>query len=159
MSADTPYFSLFLSESCGPKQEEFLARCFYTAGQYDDPGSFTTLHNELSSKEAGRTANRIFYLSVPPSVFVAVAQNAARKASSPSGYTRVIVEKPFGRDLESSRALSRGLAEALTEEQTYRRVTQRGATGAHYGQMRSHACAFFCLLSLQHRPLFGQGAD
>ena len=38
----------------------------------------------------------------------------------PPGYTRVIVEKPFGRDLESSRELGRGLAEALTEEQIYR---------------------------------------
>lgn len=107
--------------------------------------------------QGDNVANRIFYLSIPPSIFVTVAQNAAKAASSksggaagsrsrsrrrptwlcreglpivlnsvssadgpPAGYTRVIVEKPFGRDLESSRELGRGLSEALTEEQIYR---------------------------------------
>lgn len=132
-------------ETCGPKQEEFIKHCFYTAGQYDDAASFKALSAELTKHEAGRAANRIFYLSIPPTVFVTVAQNAARCASSETGacgrlrarrcvpartpltrahrsagYTRVIVEKPFGRDLESSRELGRGLAEALTEEQIYR---------------------------------------
>ncbi len=128
-------------ETCGPKQEEFISRCFYCAGQYDETASFEKLSAELATHEVGRVANRIFYLSIPPTIFVSVAQNAARAASSktgallqtqsapwhgaltalsPAGYTRVIVEKPFGRDLESSRELGRGLAEALTEEQIYR---------------------------------------
>jgi hypothetical protein len=47
------------------------------------------------------------------------------RARRASGYTRVIVEKPFGRDLESSRELGRGLAEALTEEQIYRCASKR----------------------------------
>ena len=108
------------SENCGDKQDAFLKRCFYVSGQYDQESSFVALDAALCSYEAGRKANRIFYLSTPPSIFVPVAQNAARKASSTTGYTRVIVEKPFGRDLESSRALGRGLYEALTEEQIYR---------------------------------------
>jgi len=107
-------------ENCGDKQDAFLKRCFYVSGQYDQESSFVALDAALCSYEAGRKANRIFYLSTPPSIFVPVAQNAARKASSTTGYTRVIVEKPFGRDLESSRALGRGLYEALTEEQIYR---------------------------------------
>ena len=107
-------------EKCGDKQEAFLKRCFYVAGQYDNAASFQALDAELRGHEAGRKANRIFYLSTPPSIFVPVAQNAARNASSKTGYTRVIVEKPFGRDLESSRALGSGLYEALTEEQIYR---------------------------------------
>ncbi len=77
-----------LSESCGPKQEEFLNRCFYTAGQYDDAASFQRLSAEMEKHEGGRKANRIFYLSVPPSVFVAVAQNAARSAASKTGARR-----------------------------------------------------------------------
>ena len=107
-------------EKCGEQQEAFLKRCFYVAGQYDNAASFQALDAELRGHEAGRKANRIFYLSTPPSIFVPVAQNAARNASSKTGYTRVIVEKPFGRDLESSRALGSGLYEALTEEQIYR---------------------------------------
>jgi glucose-6-phosphate 1-dehydrogenase len=108
------------SESCGPKQEEFLKRCFYTSGQYDAAESFQALSAEIAKHERGTKAHRLFYLSVPPSIFVAVAQNAAREAASVSGYTRVIVEKPFGRDLESSRALGKGLNECLSEEQIYR---------------------------------------
>jgi hypothetical protein len=73
------------SETCGPKQEEFIKRCFYTAGQYDATASFDELSAELSKHEVGRAANRIFYLSIPPTVFVAVAQNAARCASSTTG--------------------------------------------------------------------------
>ena len=72
-------------ETCGPKQEEFIKHCFYTAGQYDDAASFTALSAELTKHEAGRAANRIFYLSIPPTVFVTVAQNAARCASSETG--------------------------------------------------------------------------
>ena len=75
-------------ETCGPKQEEFIKRCFYCAGQYDEAASFVRLSAELSQLEAGRTANRIFYLSIPPTVFVTVAQNAARCASSTTGAWR-----------------------------------------------------------------------
>jgi glucose-6-phosphate 1-dehydrogenase len=107
-------------ENCAAAQAEFLARCFYCQGQYDEPASFVRLSQLANALEGEHAANRIFYLSIPPSVFVPVAQNAARHAASANGYTRVIVEKPFGRDLESSRALDRSLAEALSEEQIYR---------------------------------------
>ena len=112
-----------MKDSCAPAQEAFLARCFYCSGQYDQAGSYQTLSESIGKHEAASglaVRNRIFYLSVPPSVFISVAQNAARFASSGAGYTRVIVEKPFGRDLESSRALTRGLSETLSEEQIYR---------------------------------------
>ena len=65
-------------------------------------------------------AHRMFFLSIPPSVFTAAAANAAQHCASPTGWTRVIVEKPFGRDAESSAALGRDLAQHLTEEQIYR---------------------------------------
>ena len=59
-------------------------------------------------------------MSLPPTVFVAGARGAAQAASSKTGWTRVIVEKPFGRDLESSREMTRGLAQYISEDQTYR---------------------------------------
>lgn len=62
----------------------------------------------------------MFYLSIPPSIFVPVARNSSQQCTSTTGYTRVIVEKPFGRDLESSRELGRELTEVLSEEQIYR---------------------------------------
>lgn len=62
----------------------------------------------------------MFYLSIPPNIFVDVVRCASLKASSTSGWTRVIVEKPFGRDLESSSELTRCLKKYLTEEQIFR---------------------------------------
>ncbi len=67
-----------------------------------------------------KKANRIFYLSIPPSIFTAVAGCASQAASSPSGWTRVIVEKPFGKDSESFAQLERELSNFLSEEQMYR---------------------------------------
>ena len=64
----------------------------------------------MKEKEGGRPGMRVFYLSIPPSIFVPVAQNAATHVSMEQGQTRVIVEKPFGRDLDSSRALTAALA-------------------------------------------------
>ena len=67
-----------------------------------------------------KKANRIFYLSIPPSIFTAVAGCASKAASSPTGWTRVIVEKPFGKDSESFAQLERELSSFLSEEQMYR---------------------------------------
>ena len=65
-------------------------------------------------------ANRMFFLSIPPNVFIAAAAGAADHCSAAAGWTRVIVEKPFGRDSASSAELSAGLAQHLKEEQIYR---------------------------------------
>ncbi|KAL0307272.1 UNVERIFIED_CONTAM: Glucose-6-phosphate 1-dehydrogenase, chloroplastic [Sesamum radiatum] len=70
--------------------------------------------------EGGRLSNRLFYLSIPPNIFVDVVRCASTKASSTSGWTRVIVEKPFGRDSESSNELTRSLKQYLTEDQIFR---------------------------------------
>eukprot|EP00238_Polyblepharides_amylifera_P000838 CAMPEP_0196571120 /NCGR_PEP_ID=MMETSP1081-20130531/1284_1 /TAXON_ID=36882 /ORGANISM="Pyramimonas amylifera, Strain CCMP720" /LENGTH=447 /DNA_ID=CAMNT_0041887907 /DNA_START=580 /DNA_END=1923 /DNA_ORIENTATION=- len=107
--------------SCNDKMDFFLSCCHYCPGNYDSYEDFKTLDASMNKFEAGhKTANRIFYLSIPPSIFVDVAQNSSKAASSASGWTRVIVEKPFGRDAQSSKELSEQLAEVLTEEQIYR---------------------------------------
>lgn len=108
------------SENCGEKQEEFLKRCFYHAGQYSSEESFGQLSDKLRKQEGSRVANRLFYLSIPPNIFVDVARSSSLAASSANGWTRVIVEKPFGRDSESSAELTRGLKTYLKEDQIYR---------------------------------------
>lgn len=70
--------------------------------------------------QGGKLSKRLFYLSVPPNVFVDVVRCASHKASSKNGWTRVIVEKPFGRDSESSSELTRCLKQYLAEEQIFR---------------------------------------
>ena len=108
--------------NCDEVMDAFLDRMHYVSGLYDDPKDFKALDAAMAAEEAtmGTKAMRIFYLSIPPSIFVPVAQNAARECSSATGETRVIVEKPFGRDLTSSRELTASLAEVLAEENTYR---------------------------------------
>ncbi|KAH0657146.1 hypothetical protein KY285_032028 [Solanum tuberosum] len=107
-------------ENCDAKMEHFLERCFYHSGQYNSEDDFAELDYKLKEKEGCRVSNRLFYLSIPPNIFVDVVRCASLKASSTSGWTRVIVEKPFGRDLESSSELTRSLKKYLTEEQIFR---------------------------------------
>lgn len=73
-----------------------------------------------SFMQAGRLSNRLFYLSIPPNIFIDVVKCASMSASSSNGWTRVIVEKPFGRDSESSAALTRGFKQYLVEDQIFR---------------------------------------
>lgn len=70
-------------------------------------------------------SHRLFYLSIPPNIFVDVVRCASLCASSPTGWTRVIVEKPFGRDSKSSAELTRCLKQYLSEDQIFRCASPR----------------------------------
>ncbi|CAH2079520.1 unnamed protein product [Thlaspi arvense] len=107
-------------ENCVDKMDQFLKRCFYHSGQYNSEEDFAELNTKLKEKEAGKLSNRLYYLSIPPNIFVDVVRCASLRASSVSGWTRIIVEKPFGRDSESSGELTRCLKQYLTEEQIFR---------------------------------------
>ncbi|CAI5942768.1 unnamed protein product [Closterium sp. NIES-64] len=108
------------SDDCGDKMDFFLERCFYHSGQYDSEDNFAGLDARMKKLEAGYIADRMFYLAIPPNVFVPAARSVSLAASSESGYTRVIVEKPFGRDSESSALLTKQLGQHFTEDQIYR---------------------------------------
>ncbi|KAJ0235421.1 Glucose-6-phosphate 1-dehydrogenase 3 [Hirschfeldia incana] len=107
-------------ENCGEKMEEFLKRCFYHTGQYDSQEHFVALDKKLKEHEGGRLSNRLFYLSIPPNIFVDAVKCASSSASSVTGWTRVIVEKPFGRDSKTSSALTKSLKQYLQEDQIFR---------------------------------------
>ncbi|KAJ9176146.1 hypothetical protein P3X46_011489 [Hevea brasiliensis] len=107
-------------ENCGEKMDQFLKRCFYDSGQYDSEENFTQLDKKLKEHEGGRLSNRLFYLSIPPNIFIDAVRCASMSASSANGWTRVIVEKPFGRDSESSAALTKALKQYLEEDQIFR---------------------------------------
>ncbi|KAL6956494.1 Glucose-6-phosphate 1-dehydrogenase 1, chloroplastic [Sarracenia purpurea var. burkii] len=106
-------------ENCDDKMDKFLKRCFYHSGQYNSEEHFSELDGRLKDKEEGRLSNRLFYLSIPPNIFVDVVRCASTRASSENGWTRVIVEKPFGRDSESSRELTRCIKRYLAEDQIF----------------------------------------
>ncbi|XP_038985836.1 glucose-6-phosphate 1-dehydrogenase, chloroplastic-like isoform X2 [Phoenix dactylifera] len=107
-------------ENCSEKMEQFLGRCFYHSGQYDSEENFAELDKKLKEHESGRLSNRLFYLSIPPNIFMDAVKCASKSASSSNGWTRVIVEKPFGQDSESSAALTQGLKQYLVEDQIFR---------------------------------------
>ena len=61
-------------ENCDEFMEEFLKRCEYVHGNYDEGADFEKLDQEMLKTEEGKKAMRVFYLSIPPSIFVPVAQ-------------------------------------------------------------------------------------
>lgn len=89
----------------GVKVEHFLAKCVYRSGGYDDHDAFARMHADLLQFEAEQAAsdvsNRLFYFAIPPNVFLHTARSIHATAVSPSGWTRIVVEKPFGTDYES----------------------------------------------------------
>ena len=111
-------------ESCADRMTEFLERCYYVAGSYDAADAFLNLYEVMRGVEGQRAVNRMFYLAIPPSIFLDVAQaigSAGLVACGEGGpWSRVVIEKPFGRDRESSDTLTRELGLVFTEEQTYR---------------------------------------
>ncbi|CAM6097982.1 unnamed protein product [Calypogeia fissa] len=105
--------------------EAFLKLVTYTAGGYDSTEGFQKLEKEIVQHEetlhAGGASNqRLFYLALPPSVYPQVSTMIRQNNMTQQGWTRVIVEKPFGKDLESSEELSKQLGALFTEEQLYR---------------------------------------
>jgi glucose-6-phosphate 1-dehydrogenase len=93
--------------------DRFAARLSYVAGDFADPATF-----ERVGKAIGGARSPVFYLEIPPFLFGAVV-----KGLSGAGLTdgaRVVVEKPFGHDVESARALAAELHEYLDERQIYR---------------------------------------
>ncbi|NXB61072.1 G6PD dehydrogenase, partial [Struthidea cinerea] len=103
----------------GPRLAEFLALQSFVRGQYGDEASFRALDAHLRGLPGGGRAHRLFYLALPPSVYTPVTQHL-RALCMGEGWNRVIVEKPFGRDLGSSEELSAHLSALFREEQIYR---------------------------------------
>ena len=109
---------------------DFLSKCSYVSGQYDgfvDSKGYTALQQKLTAFEAGHPGccGRLFYLALPPKVYPEVCKGIrehVRDMSSCKGqsWLRLIVEKPFGTDLESSNVLAEKLGGLWPEEQLYR---------------------------------------
>ncbi|MFI5110349.1 MAG: glucose-6-phosphate dehydrogenase [Terriglobales bacterium] len=104
--------------------QKFAAGLRYISAHPHHPEEYAKLTAVLSEldRERGTGANRVYYLAVPPSSFQPIVRNlqSAGLAESEKGWARVIIEKPFGHDLESAKALNRELDSVFHEEQVYR---------------------------------------
>lgn len=111
-------------ESCAGKSEAFLRHCHYCQGQYSSSDSFLDLFQLMRSVEGEGPVNRIFYMAIPPTVFMQVASAMGDSGLVTCGdreeWVRVVVEKPFGRDRATSDALVHEMHKVFTEEMTYR---------------------------------------
>ncbi|CAH9090585.1 unnamed protein product [Cuscuta europaea] len=106
----------------------FLQLIKYICGGYDSKEGFQSLDKAISEHEVSKnstegSARRLFYLALPPSVYPSVCRMIKLYCTNKSdlgGWTRVIVEKPFGRDLASAEELSAQIGELFEEPQIYR---------------------------------------
>ena len=103
--------------SCGAHVEKFIHQCIYHQDGYDSVDGFRKLGEHLSD------GNRIFYLALPPATFPVVTKamgEAGLVKDDAQGWTRVVVEKPFGSDRKSSDELNTELLKVFNEKQLYR---------------------------------------
>jgi glucose-6-phosphate 1-dehydrogenase len=104
--------------------DRFASSLSYLSGDPKDAGLYPRLGARLAELEATRsgTPNRLFYCSTPPSVYLDTVRNigAAGLARVDGGWTRIVIEKPFGRDYASARALNEQVAAVFSEDQVYR---------------------------------------
>jgi glucose-6-phosphate 1-dehydrogenase len=116
----------FASDSIDLKMWDWIAeRIYYVRGDFQDPEAFKRLQQQIADaeKQQNTLGNRFFYLAVAPRFFSPIVQQlgAAGMTKEENGkWARVIVEKPFGHDLESARQLNADLKCVLDEKQIYR---------------------------------------
>src|ERR1700736_6040709 len=110
-----------------PKQwDEFAANLYYCQGDYDNPDSYSQLVKRLSELEQAHDlgGNRLFYLSTPPEVYPHIVEQLGKaglaRPASPDSWVRIIIEKPFGRDLASAKELNKTVLNVFEEKQVYR---------------------------------------
>lgn len=111
-------------DRCAEHMAHFLQHCTYVQGHYDDPEGFRRLDADLRAFGPDTRENRIYYMSIPPFLFLDVARTiraagmAEQHGDSP--WSRVVIEKPFGSDRRSSDELTANMAKVFSEAQTFR---------------------------------------
>ncbi len=110
-----------------PQQwSEFAANLYYSPGDYGKPESYEALAKRLKeiseAKQLG--GNILFYISTPPEVYRDIVEQIGKaglnKPASPDSWVRIIIEKPFGRDLASAEDLNSKVLSVFDEKQVYR---------------------------------------
>lgn len=98
---------------------DLLSRMRYIRSTFDELDGYQRLNKLLSELNAG---NRLYYLAAPPQAYPVVVQRIGEAclAECPQGWTRIVVEKPYGNDLESAELLDKVVHDVFKEDQVYR---------------------------------------
>ncbi|MCL5124246.1 MAG: glucose-6-phosphate dehydrogenase [Deltaproteobacteria bacterium] len=107
--------------------DRFASSLYYQSVQFNSPDSFLALSKELQTLEKGLNpkGNKIFYLAIPPSFYASVSEMLGKAGLSlenqnGNGWVRIVVEKPFGRDLKTATDLNETLHRHFGEDQIFR---------------------------------------
>jgi len=106
--------------------QDFAAGMRYVSGSFDEPETYARLRAQLEELDRTRSTrgNRLYYFATPPSAFPTLLKGLKNAGlinpPNDSRFTRVVIEKPFGRDLASARALNRLVLETCDERQVFR---------------------------------------
>jgi glucose-6-phosphate 1-dehydrogenase len=103
----------------------FSQSLFYHQSEFEDEGGYRSLVKRLDQidEERGTRGNRLFYFAAAPEQFEPILKNlkaAGLNKAKQGSWARVIIEKPFGRDLSSAHELNRVVSNSFSEDQTYR---------------------------------------
>lgn len=105
----------------------FLSLCHYHTGNFEHKVDYLALANTLGyvDEQWNACSNKLFYLAVPPTYYASIFKKLAdsglsKPCSDKTGWTRIIVEKPFGKDLQTAQDLDSMLGSLFQEEQIYR---------------------------------------
>src|SRR5579859_1544411 len=108
------------------KWNDFASNLFYSPGDYSDQQAYAQLAKRLAELDAQKSlaGNRLFYLSTPPEVYPDIVEQLGRaglaRPANPNSWVRIIIEKPFGRDLASAKELNEIVHNVFEEQQVYR---------------------------------------
>ncbi|MBP6858791.1 MAG: glucose-6-phosphate dehydrogenase [Candidatus Pacebacteria bacterium] len=107
--------------------KHFLDHMSYEQGMFDDLGAYTRLSSKLKNIDDrwGQCSNKLFHLSVPPTLYEGVLTHISRSGLAEAcddgmGWTRILIEKPFGNDIETARSLDKLLGSLFKEQQIFR---------------------------------------
>ena len=110
----------------GALWDDFAKRISYISADFNDTNCYVSLKEQLEENDAhlGTKGNRLYYLSTPPSVFPIIIEHiklaGLDPASNDRGWSRIVIEKPFGTDLDSARALQQTVDRVFRESEVYR---------------------------------------
>jgi glucose-6-phosphate 1-dehydrogenase len=115
-----------LTELAGVQASEadwnlFACHLTYYSGDFNKPETYQMIREKLAETEKPGS-NHIYYLATPPEYFLEIINGLAEtdQLRETEGWRRVVIEKPFGNDLQSAKALNRSLHEVMDERQVYR---------------------------------------